>query len=274
MKKMYHFFSVYKEAFVHALDDMQIKYKTMPPRHMLFDLADPSDQTLARIKEFHPVITKWLEFTEKERKQANYFVMRSKNQSVATLDDEPGCNYYEYICHKAKDGTLKRHTTRQIAPAVIDREPSLKTKTCFWHNDTGWQELYTKNIVRELVAKSDLQGVRFEPVYGKSGQQKQNIFQVTSSNILPKDAIQFGHGERTIVCEDCGYTQYFLSGHYQLHIIPSKIPIKSDLYVTDFIFGEGLAHPLFIVSQAFYTFLKDNHLSFGLIFEPIVEVNL
>ena len=74
---------------------------------------------------------------------------------------------------------------------------------------------------------------------------------MTSSNILKKEDIVWGYGEKIEKCPMCGKEQY----------------------VTERLFSEGFARPIYVISQKFYRLLVENKLDKNISFCPVVSVS-
>ena len=92
----------------------------------------------------------------------------------------------------------------QVERFIVAKEPSMKTKTAFWCEDTGFANIFADYRVKDLVEKNSLQGIVFQNVILKKGICSENLFQLISPNILGKECIGMGFGEKIITCPKCG----------------------------------------------------------------------
>lgn len=211
-------------------------------------------------------------YTSSEINNARLLVLTPKKQVVDIINDEEA---YKYSCEWISSmGVEKVNHKKQVERFAIRKEPSTKTSTAFWAEDTGFAELFADKRVYELVKEHSLQGIRFENVMNKKGVYSENIFQMKSPNIIARDFIEMGHGERKEVCHICGKEQFFIDNTYQLHLDLSKLEVQSDLYMTERMWGEGIAYPLYIISQRFYQLLKQNKLAGGITVSPVIEIDI
>ena len=60
---------------------------------------------------------------------------------------------------------------------------------------------------------------------------------------------------------------------YRLPLDFSKIKQGEDFYMTERIFHEGIAEPLYIISQRFYQLLKKNKFIRNIRFIPVLDVS-
>lgn len=209
-------------------------------------------------------------YTVAELEKAKLLVMTPKKQSIDIINKEEA---YIYSCKSTMAaGSVKVGHEEQIALFAIKKEPSTKTQTAFWTEDTGVAEVFTDYRVYHLVKENLLTGIEFKRVKDKKGIYSEKLYQMTSSYVLDSDCIGKGYSERKEVCHICGKEQFFIDNTYQLHLNTSKIGFESDLYMTERIWGEGIAYPLYIISQKFYQLLKKNKLSGGLNVSPVAEI--
>lgn len=155
----------------------------------------------------------------------------------------------------------------------IEKEPSMNSQTSFWAETTGFAELFTDYRVYDLISKNSLIGIDLKNVVLKNGSYSEKLYQVTSRNILDRQCIGIGYGEKKLHCGIFGKEQFFIDNAYQLHLDFSKIHMENDLYVTERMFGEGIAYPLYLISQRFYQLLKKHKLAGGLTFSPVVDIS-
>lgn len=278
MRYKYYFFEIHRPDLVEWLTQNSIKFTLdgggCVPIYVNFALWS----TDTNIKEYldhlsdmrinKPVVT--AEYTATELSKAKLLMISSKRQCIEIVNS---VDAYHYSCTWVNPyGIRKIRHTEQKALFVINKEPSVTTKTAFWHEDTGLAEMFTDRRVKSLVLQNDFVGIDFKHVILKGGEISQNIFQITSPNKLMKDQIAFGYGEERLTCPICGKEQYFVGSAYQLHLDFSRIKEQSDLYVTERIFGEGITYPTYVISQRFYQSLKENKLTGNLIISPVIDI--
>lgn len=227
---------------------------------------------LSQLKAMHIVRTTIeVEYTTFELSKAEFLMINSQKQSVEIIN--PDAAYLYFCTWISSRGTRKINHCEQKAPFQIAKEPSTKTRTAFWHEDTGTAELFTDYRVAELVKQNHLVGVELKNVILKNGNLSENIFQITSPHKLKKDCLGLGFGEERWCCPMCGKEQFIIDAAYQLHLDLSRIDVESDLYVTERIFGQGRPFPLYLISQRFYQLLKANKLAGNLIVSPVADIS-
>lgn len=223
-------------------------------------------QQLRTLASHSPIV--YTEYSDSDYNKARLLTLTPKKQCIDILNEDA----YHYSCLRTTAyGEVVAHHEEQINLFAISREPSMKTRTAFWCEDTGFAELFTDFRVVELVKSNALNGVEFKNVILRKGSYSDKLFQMTSPNVLSRDCIRLGCGEKKEVCPVCGKEQYYIDNAYQLHLDMSKIKEASDLYVTERMWGQGLAYPLYVISQRFYQVLKQNNLIGGITLSPIVE---
>ena len=279
MKYQYYFYELYKAEIEEYLKEKQIHYKKNESNvvgdSLVFSVwsnTRDSEMILRELKHLgvgDPLV--FASYSASEINNAKFLVMRGMKQKIDIMNCE---NAYHYSCRWTTSmGVEKVKHEEQIDRFTIRKEPSTKTTTAFWSEDTGHAELFTDKRVCELVTEQGLKGIEFENVIDRKGVCSENIFQVKSPHLIKRDCIEMGHGERKVVCHICGKEQFFINDIFQLHLDFSKLPAESDLYITERMWGEGIAYPLYIISQRFYQLLKQNKLIGGINFSPVVGVN-
>ena len=278
MKYKYYYCQRYRSQLVDFLKENKIKYQIKPyvpnVKCIIFTLYSSMKdikfymEELEKINVKNPLVN--AEYSAKEYSAASFLWMYPKSQYVDLLNEEES---YRYLCHYGESEGQGINHEEQVADLVIRKVPSSKTSTAFWTFSTGWSELFTDIRVKQLAEEYALKGLKFRNVYLKNGECCDSFFQLMSSDIIKKECIEFNHGEKVCRCPGCGKEQYYYEGTYQLYLDVSKIQQDVDLYFTEKIFGEGVAHPLFIISQRFYRLLKENKLAGRLNLSPVVDVS-
>ena len=279
MKRRYYFSDRINQRIMEYLDGQKIRYKISGENSDLplvsFNLYSSDADMEGHLKALEkmnvrkPIV--YAEYSTFEVENAKMLWMTPKKQCIDITN-----NHEAYHCSCrwiTSTGVQKAMHKEQQGLFVIAREPSMKTSTAFWTETTGFAEIFTDIRIYELVCESMLKGIEFKKVFVKKGGYSKILFQMSSPNILGRESIVLGHGEKIEVCPLCGKEQYFIDNAYQLHLDCSKIKEESDLYVTERIFGQGIAYPLYIVSQRFYQMLKKNKLVTGVIFSPVSDVS-
>lgn len=276
MRYEYYFYRLYTRRLEEYLQSKHIKYEGNVSQKILKFSVWSTDENyrdildeLQTLKVGDPIV--YASYSATDLKQANFLTIRPKKQTINIINRETA---YNYACRLLSSmGVEKVKHEEQIDTFVIGKEPSTKSSTAFWSCDMGFSELFTDRRVYELVNNYSLDGIRFEKVMNRKREYSENIFQMKSSNIIPRDCIIMEHGESKKICPICGEEQFFIDNAYQLHLDLSKIKGKSDFYMTEKIWGSGIAYPLYIISQRFYQLLKQNKLAGGIALSPVVWVN-
>ena len=278
MRYEYKFYELYKVQLEKYLQTKGIKYVKYESaivgdslKFSIWSTDEDYEVTLNELRELKINASQLnVTYSASELNRAKLLVLTPKKQVVDIINNEKA---YGYSCEWISSmGVEKVKHKEQISIFAIKKEPSSKTSTAFWSEDTGFAELFTDKRVYELVQKYFLQGVQFENVMNKKGVYSENIFQMKSLNTIARNAIEMGNGERKEICHICGKEQFFINNVYQLHLDFSKLEVQSDLYMTERMWGEGIAYPLYIISQRFYQLLKQSKLAGGITVSPVVEV--
>lgn len=223
---------------------------------------------LAEIVVREPIVL--VEYSEKEISSAELIWITPKKQNIDIINGKEAylstCKYTDFI------GMTRTKHMQQIGLFAVAKEPSMKKRTAFWAESTGFSVLFADFRVRNLVKDNALSGVVFNNVLLKNRSYSEKLFQMTSDNVLGRQCIGTGYGEKIISCRFCGKEQFVIETSYQLHMDFSKIGKKSDMYVTEQIFGDGIASPLYIISQQFYQLLKKANLAGGITVSPVVDI--
>lgn len=231
--------------------------------------AEQHMQALNEISRFGP--TKYAEYSSRDYSKATYLMMRPKSQSVEIVNPDEA---FRYSCQWINSvGMHLRKHEKQVGPITIAKEPDIRKSTALWSEDTGFSVYFASKSVAELVEGHNLVGVSFQKVKLRNGNESENIFQMTSANIITQDCIEMDNLKMVETCHICGKEQFFLDHAEQLHVDFSKLPVEGDLYLTESIFGEGEPEPLFIISQRFYQLLNENKLARNVVFTPVIDIS-
>ncbi len=278
MKTVYHYFGRFGEDFEAILKQEGIRYEIMyvpndPEPIFTFDLASTSKrfaEQYASIAPYAKPLDVRLVSSAKETETAPWLSIIPHRTCIDVLNYDEAMLYY---CTKTKyaSGCNHIHNQEQIGLFRIRALPK-KTNAAFYTCDTGFEFLFCDDRVFHLVHDQALCGVEFKPVLSKRGKEYDCLYQMSSSNIVKRNQIILGHGEGFSECPYCGSKQIVLHNDQQLHIDRRAVEAGWDFCMTESIFGEGIAHPHYLISQRFYQLLKSNRLSSRLSVLPIVLV--
>ena len=279
MRYQYYFYEPYKEQIKEYLLNKKINFQEnksdVTGDSIIFSLWSNTENVDMILRDLRVMNVKkpliFVTYTASDLNNAKMLVMTPKRQYIDIVNTEES---YRYSCKWiTTTGREKMMHEEQIGAFMIDKEPSSKTSTAFWTENTGFAEIFTDYRVFNLVHEQSLTGIKFESVRNKKGDYSKNIFQMRSTNIIDTKCIDMGHGEEKHICHMCGKEQFYIDNIYQLHIDCSKLELQSDLYMTERIWGEGIAYPLYIISQRFYQLLRKYKLAGGITFSPVIEIN-
>jgi len=281
VKYYYHYYIENQEIIEKLLLENAIKLKKYRYEHIhkgeefiMFDLYDNKKiekQIRCKLNEIGvSEIYKSIKYTEMERENAKWLWVMPKRNSIDIVNEEA----FRYFCERENAWGEKLMThVEQTGNITIRKEPNLSTSTAFWASTTGFAELYTDYRVKEIAQINDLKGLELLEVKLRNGSYSDKIYQMMTRDRLRREVIGKGYGEKTIKCPVCGKEQYGIDSSYQLHMDLNKVSEEKDFYMTEDIFGEGFAHPLYVISQRFYRILKENKLVGGVNFNPVANVD-
>lgn len=282
MRYRYYFCEKYSIQLIEFLEKNGIMYKYHKESgeyshlsRVIFNIYSSAEKAdlylyeLQKINVLNPIV--FAEYSSADYLKAKLLWMTPKKQCIEIMNEE---NAYRYSCEWTTilGGTRIMHE-EQIAEFVIEKEPSMKTQTAFWCESTGFAEIFTDYRVLEMVKNNSLMGIEFNKVLLRNGSYSEKLFQLSTQNILERECVCSGYGEKIEVCPICGKEQYCINSAYQLHLDFSKIKKQSDLYITEKMFGEGISYPIYIISQKFYQLLKENKLAGNVTFSPVEDVS-
>lgn len=231
--------------------------------------ADQHMQVLNQMSRFGP--TKYAEYSKADYAKAPFLEMHPKYQRIEIRNSEEA---FRYSCQWTN--SVGEHVVRheeQIGKIAIAKEPDIRKSTAFWREDAGGSITFASKPVVDLVTEHKLVGISFRPVQVRMGNDSEKIFQMTSPNIITQDCFVLDNAKVVDTCRICGKQQFYIDHADQPHIDFSKVPMQSDLYMTEPIFGGGISQPLFIISQRFYQLLVDSKLSRNVVFTPVVDTS-
>lgn len=213
MRYEYYFNVWYKDSLEEYLQKRGIKYKRYEwpligiEDTLNFTIWSTDDNYLAILNDLRDrkvnVTHVSLDYSAADIRNAELLYLRVCKPVIEIVNEEEA---YEYSCRWVSSmGVKKVNHERQIGTFAIRKEPSSRTSTAFWIEDTGGSSTFTDRRVYELAKAYSLQGIQFGKVMNKKGEFSENIFQIKSPNIITRDCIPLGHGERVIPTSNaCG----------------------------------------------------------------------
>ena len=276
MKYEYHFLKWKNTQLMEFLNEHKIEYQEGANQfRVVFSIFSSSPKAEFYLEELRKLNIRenyiTVEFTKKELSEAEFLMMRPKRQSIDIENEDA----FQYTCQWiSRFGEEFAKHEEQVKEVVVKKVPSMKKRNAFWCESTGFSVIFADKRICKLAEENFLSGVEFKNVFLKNGTCSDDLFQMTSSNILKKEDIVWGYGEKIEKCPMCGKEQYVTDHVWQLHLDFSKIEKQSDMYVTERIFGEGIAEPIYVISQKFYRLLVENKLDKNVTFFPVVNVDI
>ena len=279
MRYKYYYYLIYNPKIIDVLEKYKIRYQVfektrITPSFIRFSFFSTSTNAteiaceIANISSYNPIIT--AEYTDSEMTNAEWLWITPKRQSI-DISNVPEA--YLATCTYTDSFGMRRVSHQcQRDLFMIEKEPVIGKQIAFWAESTGLAEIFVDSRVRDLIEENSLSGIELKKVLLKKGIYSSKVFQLTAQQVIDRQFIGTGYGEKIISCEFCGREQFVIEQAYQLHVDFSIIDKKSDMYVTDRIFGEGISYPLYIISQRFYQLLKRANLAGGITVSPVVDI--
>lgn len=274
MRKKYSYCEKYSEAVEQYLRNQKIKYKIVGDgvlvskliSFVIYDGAS-SDLNLQQLIHCNPIVTN--EFTQKELYAAEYLTMRPRKNVVDITNTNEA---FLYKCpRKSMFGNEKFEHKEQIGQFRIKRI-NTKCTTAFFSSTTGFSEIFAKEEVCEFMHNNNITGIVIKPVLleEKDYEKVSGLCQLCSEKIIPTEKIFINETQKVGKCPICGTLKVLCKQDYQLQLIGTAFDLSDDFYMTEAIFGEGISHPLYIISHKLYQLLFNAKLSHNVIFEPVV----
>lgn len=273
----YSFWGTNKPELVELLEDNNINYdfKDETKKHIEFIIysnAEYFDRVINSLKNLKmPAPLIFEEYTKEEIDSAQLLIIRPDRHSAEITNGKTA--YEKTCCWKTSDGwSMVKHMSQKDL-FKIKKELPMKSSAAFSWEDTGTAEVFTDSRVLKLVQDNSLRGFAFERVFIKKGVFSENTYQLKSTNIITKEKICRGKGEKAEFCRFCGREQIVPCKGYQLHLKGTPDDYTEDMYMTEAVFGPGIDRPWYIISQRFYRLLQENKLAGKLGVNPVVIEN-
>ncbi len=274
MRKKFSYTCDYSESLIKIFDTKKIKYTIIGDgvyikRFMRFSLFadDPFVQILPNYGVYsHPMIENI--YTKNELLSSEYLTIHPKKQvvDIKNIDDatETSCDY------KNAFGIEKTNHVSQKSSFEIY---SLKKndKTCFYFESSGISYLFAKISMIQVFEQNHISGILPYPVYlSKEKNIQAEVTQLMSTEMIFLTSIFIDKEDRLKKCQFCGRTKIVDVSGYQLKLDTSKLLLNDDFYMTEAVFGEGIPHPIYLVSQKLYRLIMEEHFNKNVRFEPVI----
>lgn len=275
----YYFCAIKKPGLCEFLDAKRVRYRILYegetfsdgrplPVYVKFRFRDDLKMAehISQTYRCSPVIS--AVYSESERSAAPLLWMTPVKQSVDITNTDKA---YAFGCEWTDaQGISRAYHKEQIDVFQIKKEPMLGGKTALWSESTGFSEVFADRRIMKLFEYEKLEGAQFKKVLLSNGMCSEQMFQMTTENRIDAGRVIPGKGEKEIVCPMCGMKQYGISDAYQLHLNLDQEEMTADFYMTQRVFGYGIAQPLYLVSQRFYRGLRHNRLDGNVRFDPVI----
>ena len=274
MRYQFYYYTKFTEKLLDFLTETRIKHQVYDNGYVKFSLysSQPDHQNLldTLTSVYHcPTPLVDCDYTAKERNEAEFLWLTPCKYCIEITNKEDA---YQYACayEHTPTHTQRVHHKKQIGTFQIAKVPNLNTKTAFFAPDTGSNELFADHRIKALAEEYHLQGLIFLPLLLKNGQERPDIFQLTSPHVFGLSAVVRGYGETSDFCPLCGKEALVVASAYQMHLERSQLNPTLDLMVSDSFWGEGITYSVQIISQRFYKLLQQEKLTGSLRIDPIV----
>ena len=260
MKRIYSFRECYSKELHEFLEKNRIKYSEKKNEfiHLLiFSITD--DAALAEAAGAYAEIgcTVDLKYTAAELSAAPLLRIRPKKEIV---DVDNANEAFTCTCRWVDSNGIERARHRvQTASAVVKKAPPRKNAALLAPT-VGNGCLFADGRIKQLAEGAGMKGIAFLNVLDKKGNAHEDLFQLSSANVIPRERVALGYGEKIEACPICQKTQILPPAGYELHLHMCAEDVSEDLYMTEDLFGEGIAEPYYLISQGFYRLLNSEGL--------------
>lgn len=211
----------------------------------------------------------WLEFSEKELKEATWLYMRSTNMKIDIEN-----NSVDWFCPNNKSSNEKSmfHMT-QTMPFEI--KPVKWTNNNHFYSSyiCGYDVIFCDDYAMNAIKRNNLIGVDFADVmWFKKNQVIPNVHQIKCFNILPTEAFLFDENCKPQKCPTCDKIKYEINQEFRIKIKREYLDDNLDFYSTTDVFSMGDVSSYTIVSNRVYSALKKENLVRNLKFEPVILI--
>lgn len=217
------------------------------------------DERFGQVKKIArsiPIIT--FEYTPQEIDAANFLIITPTKQTVDITNRDSA---FIFTCPtKSVAGVKKYHHVQQTSSLIVESPSSRHNNAAFFACNYGFSELFADDRVFRIVHNNKLSGIKFLPVYLPNGEKKEDLFQLSASDIIEYKQILLDNSQRLKRCPVCKKPQIVCKYGTELNLNCSVDALPNDFYVTDNLFGYGIPEPLYIISRRFYTLLSKEHL--------------
>ena len=245
------------DEIIRELEDYKIKY-SVTGHIVVFHIYRDQDCYEYFAQKYSKAIgVTLLKFSKKELLNTEWLVVNPIYNKVSIINEDEA---FSYSCNSVNSYGVEFSNHRDQRMPIQIRGDITWKKRFFLAADTGYGEIFVNNHIVKLVNDGQISGCRFDTVYDRKGFPCENTLQLIAEDVIPDDCIALNHGERRLVCPDCGRIQYEVGSSYQLHLFRNKLNSEKDIFMTRNIFGSGQAHALVVISNRFYRVLSENQM--------------
>lgn len=239
------------------------------PDKLIFTI-DKEDEAYSEIKDFLPTPnTCWLEFSDKELKEAKWLYMRSANMKIDIEN-----NAVDWLCPNNRLLNKKSMFHMQQISA-FEIKPVKWTSTNHFYSSyvCGYDVIFCDDYAMDVINQNKLQGVEFvDVIWHKKNQVLPNAHQMRCTSILPEQAFIFDENCELQKCPTCQKVKYEINHEFRVKIKKEYLDSKLDFYTTTDLFSIGNVSSYTIVSSKVYSLLQKEKMARNLKFEPVVLI--
>lgn len=259
------------KTIIGLLNKYSVKYSTSD-NLLIFDINSKQEyyNELIELLDKHnrkPILE--VKYSKEELKSSNWFIMEATR---AVLDNQNDDFTFIYSCAYQTYCTHWKHRIQKNS-FVVKKTPKWKTSYNFCSEDTGnYSFMFCSDYAKHTLTNNNITGVDFLPVlHTNLSSQQININQITSHHKISFLDVEFLGKYKTIVCPTCGKTSYAfeIPMANNIKLKTDNIPQGIDVFISDFIVGEGFGAQNLIVSQKVYQLISEEMKEKYIRFTPI-----
>ena len=254
----------------------------IPENHPQFDELEkllspenlPCDKVMGKYKESRMILYSAI-YSEKERLSAEWLEIASSFMRVQEFSES-----YRGECFKLEhtDGFKEYYHSIFEGPFVAS---GIKWRQKFFAStETDQELLFCSEDAKNILTQNNIVGIEYDPVFKKSGEQREDIYRIGSKHIIPEEAIVGLENTINLNCPVCGMKMITLEECSRYGIKGGILDKNIDFYNTMPMIAHSIASGIrdlrgdvkTIISQRLYRIIKENKMDRALIFTPLETV--
>lgn len=237
---------------------------------MLNFTINKEDKAYSLIKEYLPKPnTCWLEFSEKELKEAKWLYMRSTNMKINVENDA-----VNWLCPNNSSADKKSMFHMKQIKAFEIKPVKWNSNNHFYSSYVcGYDVIFCDSFAMDFIKQNNLTGVEFcNVIWHKKNQILPSTYQIECTSVLPESAFVFDENCKIEKCPTCQKSKYEVNHEFRIKIKKEYLRDNQDFYTTQDIFSIGNVASYTIVSNRVYSLLKKAKMTRNLKFEPVIII--